>query len=332
VAVALATSRSARADEVALPTLPPAYLVHEEQGFRFAYHPSTRDEVRALIDAALGIRDELRARLGRPVLELTRVHVAVSAVDLERVVPEGASRGKDAVVDAPSSLVAFELRPAPDVERAVELFRSGLAELALAETFGDRAPAWFRVGFVGGFAEPSSFARRRALFGVAMRSSAPRLDELDAALRTSNRAGDDAEAQAVELVRMLEASPSAFGRLMTAGAEGRRFEEAFSDAYRLELSALEDRLTRELSRHRAASWLGIAVVAFWLAVLAVHRGRARRRIAAASAKIEAEPVLVVAEIREAPSSKGKRARRRSVEPYESEVPRVSHDGRWHTLH
>jgi len=251
----------------------------------------------------------------------------MSAVDLERVVPEGASRGKDAVVDSASSLVAFELRPAPDADRALQTFRSALAELALAEVFGGRAPTWFRVGFVGGFASASSLARRRALWSVAMKAHPPRLEELDAALRSRTRAGDDAEAQAVELVRMLEASPAAFGRLAAAG---RTFDEALSDAYRLEPSALEDRLTRELSRHRAASWLSVLVLGFWAVVAVAHRVRARRRTAPPSAT--EEPGRALAEVVDARLTKSKSVRRRSLEPYEPEVPRVSHDGRWHTLH
>ncbi|MBM4359531.1 MAG: hypothetical protein FJ096_15615 [Deltaproteobacteria bacterium] len=310
--------------------LPPEYLVEQVSGFRFVYHPSVRDRLRPLFTDAPLARAELSSLLGRPVLTGVEVRVAVNRVDLDRVLTSGATEGKDASIDAARATVALCL--AADADGARALLRSALAELALHEAAGDRVARWFRIGFVGRFAEPSSFARRRAFWHAAMVEVRPSLAELDARLRLEVRAGDWPEAAAVELVAQLAGSPDAFQRLVTRLHAGTAFEPALLEVHALDASALELRLASELRRQRAALGLGLAVLAIWGAVFATHVVRVRRRARAeeeARARAALVPVVRVATM---PSRRRRQERPDPVEPTDSEVPRVAHDGGWHTLH
>ena len=138
---------------------------------------------------------------------------------------------------------------------------------------------------------------------------------------------------AVEIVRMLESARGAFHGLVADCARGASLDAALADAYRLDPPKLEARLHSELARHRVASWLGLGVVVFWVVVFVAHRVRRRRqRSSGVAARPHGNDAVSVVILEPAREPRAKRSRSSRFEPFESEVPRISHDGRWHTLH
>ncbi len=301
-------------------------------GFRFAYHPSVRDRVRPLLAEAPRLRADAASRLGQPVLASVEVRVAVNGVDLERVVPTDAVQGKDASIDRANGLVAFSLSDDADASRSSAIARSALGELALLEATGGAVAPWFRIGFVGGFAEPASFARRRIWWSAAMAGLNPSLADVDARLRLEARTGDVPEAMSVDAVDFLERSPNDFRRLVSACRSGTSFEAALADSYGLDAPSLEQRLVTDLRRHRAATWVGLVALVAWLASFGFQLVRKRRRARAAECAAARE--ALVPKVRFVTPLPTRRARVTPGprEPLDPDVPMVSHDGDWHTLH
>jgi hypothetical protein len=122
-AALFALPRLALAD--ALPAVPPEYLHEKTDGFEFDYHPSVRERVRPLVEDAARARAELEAILGRAVLPSVVVRIGESVVDLERVLPESASAGREVTVVGQARLVAFSADA--DDAVATRAFREGLA-------------------------------------------------------------------------------------------------------------------------------------------------------------------------------------------------------------
>lgn len=322
-----AASSTAVAGEV--PPTPPEYLSHEEAGLHFGYHPSVRDRVRPLLEQADGVREELRSRIGRPVLASVRVRVAVGAVDLERVLPTEGERSLDVVVDSSSGTLAFSIPEDWSDARAQAALRRGFAELALSEVAVEDCPRWFHAGFVHGFAEPAALPRRWRVWTATMTGGLLPLDEIEARAIANARPDEPALAQATDLVRMLAGKPEEFRALLAHATDSTPFDEALSRVYRFDSSGLEVRWREELARVRRMSWLGFGalVAGSALACVALWR-RSRRRPSPLDA---AEPTRSP-DVTDPPPA-GERAPRTFLPPKGvSGVPRVSHDGRWHTLH
>ncbi len=336
-----------------LPSLPPEYLTHEEAGMRFAYHPSTRDRVRPLIQGASELRETLRAHFGAPVLRSIEVRIAISAQDAGPIRPVcSANRTEDQAAELDASagagergllvmvLGAWAEASRADVESA---FQRGMAELALSEATGGRSlPRWIRQGFA--VHTSGQHAGRRALtlgWAAARRSLVP-LDDLDDELPETAAAQGLAASQAADFVRFLleRDDGQRFSAVVNAVRGGSRFERAIETAYGADLTELERAWRRELGRSKVflPVLLGALLISLSVA-LAVALRRWRRRRAALleqarqTRRSTSRPAMVAWPTpAPRPADPVPAEPLDTIEPADAEVPKVSHDGRWHTLH
>jgi len=334
-----------------LPPLPPEYLQHDQAGIRFAYHPSARDRVRPLIEMAESVRSRLRQELDAPVLAHAEVRVGMGPADVARITP-----GAAGTAGRPSGgleLVIIDLGTPPGAEPpdAREAFCRALAHLALDElAAGHALPHWLHEGFALRFANRPSIGGTFGLGWAALRRKLVPLNEIDRALRTAE--GDDslAASQTADFVRfLLDGERGArFPELVGQLARGTGTAAAISAAYGTELGQVERSWRADLAKRAVFVPLlgvGIASAGLLAAVAALGR-RAHARRMARRQSMAALRQLGQRAARPAPELKVHVIRIRGSdlegrvptpdmplgEPPSEGVPKVSHDGRWHTLH
>lgn len=331
-----------------MPPLPPEYLTEDVDGIRFAYHPSARDRVRGMIEDAEVVRERLSSELGLEVLRSIEVRVAVGGSDFSRVVPTRSPYGTSVVAFAQLHLVVINLHAASALgaSDARAVFRRGAALLALDEATqfpahgarqGPRGlPRWFRVGYALHASEQSLLARSRALWWASMRERLIPLVDLEWHLEE----GSDesvAAAQAADFVRyLLERDRAAqLGTMISLIREGQPFEQAMRAAYQHDSDAIELAWREDVARQRAFLPILAGASCLWMVVaLAVYVRRRRARRASTTVALETQRAPAPAESEAAPSMD---LEADHVQPHaalmvEPEVPKVAHDGRWHTLH
>ena len=321
----------------ALPPLPPEYLQHDADGIRFAYHPSARERVRVLIEEAAGIRDELARDLGADVLRSVDVRVAVEGADLARVVPAYAPQGSGVIAFTELSLIALSLSTGSSSgsQQALASFRRGLAFLALDEATGAQGlPRWFRIGYALNFAGQASLGRARSLWWASMQDQLIPLVDLDWYLSDRAAYSSVAAAQAADFARFLlegeraEAFPALVGELR----EGKSFDDALRVSHQVDLHLLELAWREDVARHRAFLPVLLGSTALWLLIVAgvALRRRWPRRRGRHERTLKTPQVRIVKIARKQvdPTPVGVSG----AEAEGPDVPKVSHNGRWHTLH
>jgi hypothetical protein len=163
--------------------------------------------------------------------------------------------------------------------------------------------------------------------------------ELDHALESGGSDAALAVAQAADLVAFLlrPEMHSQFGGTVEHLRQGENLESALSSAYGLGLGPIEHQWRTELGRRTTVSsiLLGVGFPAACLVAYVAIRALRRRRALAGpkrALKKEAHP--------RAPAERARvhivfSRRDERVEPPalpESEIPKVEHEGEWHTLH
>ena len=332
------------------PPLPAEYREVDQDGIRFAYHPSTRERIRPLFERVGAIRATLAGLVGVDVLR--RVEVRVAAVPAEMV-----SLSPGEVPASATSVAFFEPRlvvmsvvgpqsSAPlDVESTLT---HALAHIALDEaTGGADVPLWFHEGFAFNVAESGDLSSKRALVDAAVFGRFLTLDELPPAAGQ----GGLGDAQAGDFVRFLVASRDgrsmqpALPRVLRQVKDGEPFERAVvaalgaADRATVEARWSDDRARRYAFVPVLVVLLGAVgvVAAIWFAVGRSRRARiaasaalrARRERAASAPKAARPPAKIAAAARLA-AGRGKDAAIHI--PRDPEVPKVEHNGEWHTLH
>lgn len=317
-----------------LPPLPPEYLSREVEGMTLSFHPLARDRVRALAEEAPELRRRLSEELGHPVLGELTILVAVGPSDVARILPVGVPTGKEtlALFEASTLVLALPSATVDDAE-VMASFRRGMAYLALDEAAGpDGLPRWLRTGYalrIAAYGEPE---RSRALWWASVQERVIPVVDLDYYLE-DGALDSVAAAESVDFVRYLSEGgrAEAFAHLMRGRRAGETFELAVAEAYQADLGQLEQAWRLELARHRTFVPVLLGSLGLWglLAIGAVFLRRRRERAVSEVEEEEPEPM---------PPRRRRRARRTpripvgAVEAAETEVPKVSHDGHWHTLH
>jgi len=324
-----------------VPPLPPEYLTEERAGIRFAYHPSARDRVRMLIEEVEPARAELSEMVGQVVLAELDVRVARGSSDFERIVPPGSRRGSSVLAFSQLRLLVMSLRASPSTGSDVKAaFRRGLAYLALDEVVGDHPlPHWFRLGFALHVDGRDSLARGRALWWASMQQRLIPVVDLDWHLAEGVRPDSVAAAEAADYVRFLISGEheGQLPRLLDAAKETERFDEALARAYQSEAPALEAGWRRDLAKHKAFMPVLFIGTGLWVALglLAYGRRRLGKRDPEEQEESKRRRRVVVRSVdtdKRRKHGDEDRARTPTTELPEPEVPKVSHDGRWHTLH
>jgi hypothetical protein len=324
------------------PPIPVSFLAHHAEWLDVLYPPSARDRVAPLLAQAEDARAELAELLGQPPLFGVEVRVARGPEEIATLAPQiPAHRASAAGIAYPGlKLIVLSLGAGGEPSDLAVAFKRQLAEVALHQaTAGRDLPDWFTEGLTLYFSGDNAWARRWLLLRASVRRTLVALSS-DAADRPS---GDEQSAllaaEGADFVAWLLA-PERRTRFATVTDELRRksaLRDGIGEAYGAPFASLESAWRRNLVRRSTLSAIGVAVglpLAF-IGVALLARALRRRRVRAEAAKLlapdhaRASTVLDRARVHIVLS---RREERPVPPPVEPDVPKVEHEGGWHTLH
>jgi hypothetical protein len=336
-----------------IPSVPADFLHHEANWIRFEYPREARGRVEPLVESAAQVREALRAELGRPVLERLVVRVARDQDELTALAPVGLPPPEyaEGVAYARYRLVILLLEPPHGGEPAnlAEVFRHELAHVALFDAVGGRhVPRWFNEGYAVHASGESSLARARTLWSASLSNRILPLSDLDRTFPAGSDRAAVAYAQSADFVRYLlrKQDRPRFRKLIDAVETGATFDRAAERAYGVPLRNLEREWLDELDGRYSyvPVFLGgglLWVLAFVVVGVGWARRRRRHRVTLQRwAQEEAEedrrkeaqreqPVRVTLTSRTTIDSAEIEAIRTARM---ADIPKVEHEGEWHTLH
>ncbi|HEY3499204.1 MAG TPA: peptidase MA family metallohydrolase [Polyangiaceae bacterium] len=339
-------------DRVKVPAVAPGFNTYDGGWIRFTYHPSTREQVEPLIAAADQAKADMEDWLGQPVLAKVRVDVARTPGEMETLAPEGAPYPRYASGVAYSSLGLVLLTIAPrypnEDHDLLQIFRHELAHVALHDAVNDRPiPRWFNEGFAVLASGETSFDRMSALWTATIADRLLPLAELDKSFAQDESRVSVAYAQAADVVRFLvrREERHRFRALVRQLREGHGLDAAARQAYGVDLSSLEFEWREDVAKRYTFWPVLFSGTVVWVGVLGLFVLGWRKRRARAKVTLErwARDEAREDALKQAPENSRIHivlARAPAVqatplpEPRapEIEVPRVQHEGQWHTLH
>jgi hypothetical protein len=323
------------------PPIPVSFLSHDGGWIQFQYPPSARDRVAGIVAQADELRAELTEALGQTPLEGVEVRVARGTEEMSTLAPSGAAPDPEqtSLVYPQLRLIVLSLGAGDPVDLASG-FRYELARLALGEAVGGRnLPRWFVEGFASRFGRDGEWAREWQLYRAALRRRTHSTAELDQAFEKGDAQKDVAAAEATDFLAFL-LKPEKTAKFATAVERLRQGDEvgsALGAGYSSDISVLERDWRSQLGRRATLTTImgAVGLPAFGLLGFVLVRTARRRRMAALRAKAR-KPARAKGAL-EAPRVHIVLSRREErVEPPlhapEAEVPKVEHEGQWHTLH
>lgn len=350
IACAMVSARSAAADgfdAAHKPGIPVSFFSHQGGWIEFLYPPSARERVGPLIAQADDVRAALGAVLGSPPLDGVEVRIARGPDEMATFAPQVVSGAPAAMTVTPEAITypalklvvlsLGDLGAVPPTELAGN-FRRELGRVALHDaTRGRAVPSWFSEGFSNEFAAERIGPRSWLLFKASVRRTIAPLDALDALIARGGSDAAPAIAESADFVGFL-LRPDTRARFAPCAARlgnGEPLATALALSYGKPLPDLERAWRTDLGERCAvrgvvaAASVPAAVLIGIVAVRSIKRRRARHQ--ATSMRAESGT----------PVSDQKRVhivvtrREEHAEPpviVEAEVPRVEHEGEWHTLH
>lgn len=339
---------------LAPPPPPPSFNLFDGGWIRFYYHPSIRERVQPLIEEATLIRRELNERLGFPALANVRVDIARTPGEMTTLAPANAPFPDYAAGVAYPQIDLVLLTIAPvhptDQHDLVQVFRHELAHIALNDAVsGMHVPRWFNEGFAVLASGETSFQRMQTLWTATVADTLIPLDRLDRGFPADESTASVAYAEAVDVVRFLvrEREQYRFHGMIERVQGGEAFSSALLGSYGIDLGQLEQEWREDVAKRYTFWPVLFSGTVVWSGILGLfflgwRRRRARMKTTLARwAREEAredqvrdrlraqEPRvhIVLARNTQEPTLPGP-----PPPPPEAEVPRVQHEGQWHTLH
>lgn len=314
------------AEDGETPDVPTEYFVEEHAGFRIAYHPAARERVREVVPLLAPLREELSAALGVPVLEQVELRVAALAIEVPRLAPAHALAlpVRGGISFPERGLIVVSLgngsQPGSDLEAAI---RHHLVHLGLEGAAPDAdIPAWFAEGFAAHFASDGGMAQLTQLELATLSGDPPSLGELAAA-----GPNDRSRALAADFIRFTSQESARMPAVFNGLRRGLPFDQALEDAFAADASTIERSWRRDTLRRYGVYPLIALLLALSLCALLVRHLRRRRRLRKPST---ARHVLRLRSRLRARRQETKL--RIPIHIADHELPRVEHDGDWHTLH
>jgi hypothetical protein len=342
--------------DIRRPEPPAGFNRHDAGWVHFAYPPEARQRIQRLIESADGMRTELSARLGAPVLNDVHVRIARTPWEMTNLAPPNAPYPKYAsgVAYPEIGLILITLDPRHPNERhdVLETFKHELAHVALHDAVKGRdIPRWFNEGFAVHISGEGSLPRLQTLWTASLSGNIIPLERLEHSFPDDAILASVAYAEAADIVRYLIRTQEhyRFDGLVERIARGMSFDQALASAYGIDRVALENEWREDIAKRytfwpvitgSTLLWVGIIGMFFW----AYRRRRLRNQrtlerwrreeaaedamlAAAAAARAEPRVHIVVAQ----PSLPIAPPPRRPMSS-EPEIPKVEHDGTLHTLH
>jgi hypothetical protein len=341
-----------------LPGVPAGFNTYDGGWIKFVYHPSIRERVQPLIADAAAVRTQLTEWLGQPVLSEVRVSIARTPGEMATLAPPNAPYPDYAagVAYPEIGLVLLTVKPVhPSSSHDLnEVFRHELAHVALEDAVGGRpVPRWFNEGF-----GETSYVRLQTLWTATVSDTLLTLPQMERSFPADENQANIAYAQAADVVRFLvrREEEHRFRGLVSRLRDGETMDSALLNSYGEDAAALESEWREEVAK-RYTFWpvlfSGTLIWAGTMGLFVVGWRKRRRKAAATLARWEREEAaedevrrrlamradtgaprvhIVLARNNntdEAPPSVPPPALQRVSEV---EVPKVEHDGQWHTLH
>jgi hypothetical protein len=254
-------------------------------------------------------------------------------------------------------LLTIDVKQANAVHDLSEVFRHELAHLALHEALeGQHVPLWLNEGFAIHLSGESSLARMQTLWTATLADTLMPLGQLDQNFPDDEVQTPIAYAQSGDIVRHLLRTrySQRFVAMLRRVRGGQPFTSAMTDAYGFEVygvgaNSLEDEWRRDVAK-RYSFWpvllsgsmvwigaLGLFVVGYFrrkkqqkvtLDRWSLEEAAAERHAALSQASAgRMHIVLAPKEIPTEPMLPEFKKTSRDVD-----VPKVEHEGSWHTLH
>lgn len=332
-----------------IPAKPPAYLETQEDGLSFVYHPAAHERVRTVIPVLLQARNRMRTELGREVLSTLEIRIAAVPEELHTLGPiEDISPYAPAIGFSKHRLVMTSLgspRSLEPTDLSVVLTHA-LAHVALDETLEDHAvPVWFHEGYAAHVAGEGRSARAQAMVMAAMQQRLLGIADMTARFPADAPESSVAYAHAADFVTYLSDKPhtKSFAHLLERTRQGESFDVALPAAYGMTTSRVEEAWRASMARRYGflpvflgamAVWAVIAMAIYGRKLWQERKERLEKPLREAN-RPEPERIsmidLVLARAERMPT-RGRGESTGATIPMEAEVPKVEHEGDWHTLH
>ncbi len=335
---------------IEIPKVPESYIQEDHGWLRVSFDPAATARFRPLVASAEQTRFALSERLGQTVLDHVEVRVAKDADEMAKIAPVGVPPPDFASgVAYPSLHLILLSLAAPDhVAEATDLgevFRHELAHIALEDaTNGRHVPRWFNEGFAIQSSGEADWMRARTLWTATLSDTLLPLASLDRSFPNRHYEVNVAYAEAADFVRFLDrnADSARFVSLIGRVRGGQKFDQAARDAYDADLRTLEYQWKDGLSQRFTLMPALMGGSMLWVLVIAAMGYayvKRKKRSQAILARWGKEEELHDARLRRRALEADLTAGGIAVEGVEGEeptfrieVPRVEHDGDWHTLH
>jgi hypothetical protein len=358
LALLLPLSRLAHADEPVLapprdvplvlhsstlkvPPVPATYQTKDLGWIVFHYVPSAHERVAPLIRDAEEIKARLTDELGQPVLSHVEVRVARSPEEMATLAPAEAPPPPygSGVAYLELKLVLLTMQ-APQSNEGVDLdevFRHELAHVALEDAvLGRHVPRWFNEGLAIYESQENPWVRMKSLEVASLSGSLLPLADIDRSFPDNGYEVSVAYAESADFVRfmMRRADHERFARMIDRVRGGQAFDRAVADAYSSDLNKLEFQWKEDLSRRFTmipALTGGSLVWVLVIGALVYGYIKKRRRAKAVLARWEKEEAAALDAIRVAKEGDAPQASFEQIVA-KADLPKVEHEGGWHTLH
>jgi hypothetical protein len=321
-----------------VPPLPPTYQERDLGWITIAYPPSVHERVRPLIEEAQAFKALLTDRLGQSVLDHVEVRVARSADDMAALAPREVPPPLYASgVAYPAMHLVLLSLTAPSGGEPTELdevFRHELFHVALEDAVrGHHVPLWFNEGMAIYVSGEHRLLRVKTLWDATLSRSIIDLSHLDKGFPAQSYEASIAYAESADLVRFLlrDQDQLRFTALIERVRNGQPFDRALGDAYDTDIRKIEFQWREDIAkRYTFAPVLasGALIWVFALAILVVGYSRKKKRDRATLARWEQEE-----RVHEAPLPLPAQEVPGVLTDIPARgLPKIEHEGGWHTLH
>ena len=327
---------------VTVPPVPATYQQKDLGWLRISYVPAAHERVQPLLRDAEEVKAQLADALGQPVLDHVDVRIARTYEEMTALAPN------DIPLPANVSGVAFSqlhlvllTLTEPRSNEAVnlgEVFRHELAHVALEDAVkGQHVPRWFNEGLALYLSGEDRLLRLQTLWNATLAKTVIPLAELDRNFPDDNYEQSIAYAESGDFVRYLlrDGDRQRFSALVERTRKGEPFERALGDAYGTDLRKLEFHWREDIAKRYTFLPVLTGGSFVWVLVIgAMIFGwmRKKKRDRTMLARWEHEEALAEEAARRAERAAALDLAEAAAMRNVPSLPKIEHDGGWHTLH
>jgi hypothetical protein len=331
-----------RPASVHIPPIPATYQEREQGWLTISYPPGAHERVQPLLSDADAVKAKLGDELGQSVLDHVEVRVARTTEEMGTLAPSELPPPSYAsgVAYPPLKLVLLSLTAPVGAEATDlgEVFRHELVHIALEEAVaGHHIPRWFNEGFAIHESGEHPLARVRTLWDATLSKTVIPLTDLDRSFPQENYEVSIAYAESADFVRFLlrDDDRQRFASLIDRAHNGEPFDRALADAYGVDLRKLEYEWREDIAKRYSflpvltgGSFLWVIVIG----MLGVGYYKKKKRDKATMLRWDQEDAAREAAARAAVEVEADDGRVPAGAVRAAGLPKIEHDGSWHTLH